>query len=395
MEERRNNRNLEKLVQKLDITKSMAENAESKYKAVVSLLQENGIDVDIYPQGSFAIGTVVRPYTRGKEVDYDLDFICEVSQEKSSTTPKDIKQSIGDILKSSGKPMKDEDDTCWTLDYANIQDNIGFNLDIVPAVHEEKEVINSLIMRGVPYIYAKDAVAITIRRTQEKYDWGYGNAKGYTNWFNQINEPYKNYRKEERKRLFEANIAPLPDISEKSSLQMVIQILKRHRDVYFYRTNSKYKISSSIITTIVAQIAKLTTPKGLLELLEFVVNELYVYTRLINEQQQFLEENPNRLTIKKSGKEWIIPNPVNPENNLARDWTDETAMYFFKWIEEVKEDLIVSKDYDDEKYLISLKNGFGESIVEKSMNDLGINTIKRIPVNVSNTKPYRGNVDEE
>lgn len=317
MGERKDNRNLEKLVQKLDITKSMAENAESKYKAVANLLQEKGIDVDIYPQGSFAIGTVVRPYTKGKEVNYDLDFICEVCQEKSSTSPKAIKHSIGNILKDSGKPMKDEDDTCWTLDYANIQDNIGFNLDIVPAVHEEEGMINSLIMQGVPYVYAKDAVAITIRRTQEKYDWGYGNARGYTNWFNQINEPYKNYRKEERKRLFEANIAPLPDISEKSSLQMVIQILKRHRDVYFYRTNSRYKISSSIITTIVAQIAKLTTPKGLLELLEFVVNELYVYTRLISEQQQFLEENPNRLTIKKERKRVDYPKPCKSRKQFS------------------------------------------------------------------------------
>lgn len=55
----------------------------------------------------------------------------------------------------------------------------------------------------------------------------------------------------------------------------------------------------------------------------------------------------------------------------------------------------MSKDYDDEKYLVSLKNSFGESLVEKSMNDLGINAIKRIPINVSNTKPYRGNIDEE
>lgn len=395
MKERENSKNLEKLVQKLDITKSMAENAEKKYKSVTTLLQEKGVNADIYPQGSFAIGTVVRPCTQGKEVDYDLDFICEISQEKGKTTPKSIKHIIGNILKDSGKPLKREDDTCWTLDYADIQDNIGFNLDIVPAVHEEEKIINSLVTQGVSYKYAKDAVAITVRKTQEKYEWGYGNAKGYTNWFNEINEPYMSYRKEERQKLFEANIAPLPDISEKSNLQMVIQILKRHRDVYFYRTNSKYKISSSIITTIVAQVAKHTDPhKNLLELLEFIVNELYTYVRLINEQDKFLMENPNRLTIKKNRTEWVIPNPVNPENNLSKDWTDETAEYFFKWIKEVKEDLVLSKDYDDEKYLISLKNGFGNHIVEKSIRDLGINPIKKNPIDISNTKPYRGKIDE-
>lgn len=30
----------------------------------------------MYPQGSFAIGTVVRPNVKNPDANYDLDFIC-------------------------------------------------------------------------------------------------------------------------------------------------------------------------------------------------------------------------------------------------------------------------------------------------------------------------------
>ena len=79
------NRNLEEIIKKIDITETMAENAESKYKAVARELCAKGLDVDIYPQGSFALGTVVRPFTEGKDVDYDLDFICEINQKKENS----------------------------------------------------------------------------------------------------------------------------------------------------------------------------------------------------------------------------------------------------------------------------------------------------------------------
>lgn len=37
---------------------------------------------DIFPQGSFSLGTVVRPYRESKEMDYDLDFVCCLSLQK-------------------------------------------------------------------------------------------------------------------------------------------------------------------------------------------------------------------------------------------------------------------------------------------------------------------------
>ena len=270
------NRNLEEIIKKIDITETMAENAESKYKAVARELCAKGLDVDIYPQGSFALGTVVRPFTEGKDVDYDLDFICEINQKKENSKPKEIKNSVGDVLINSGRTVR-EDDTCWIIDYANIQDNIGFKLDIVPAVQEESEVIRNLIAQGVLEQYANTALAITIKKNNV-YNWGNSNAKGYTKWFQDINAPFLDYKKREKKGIFEASIEDVPNTTQKSNLQRVIQILKRHRDIYYYNIRENDKPSSAIITTLVARIGEFANPNlPLLELLEFIIKELNIY----------------------------------------------------------------------------------------------------------------------
>nr|WP_317632941.1 hypothetical protein [uncultured Flavobacterium sp.] len=87
-----------KLVKSLDITPSMYINAVEKYKSVAKYLQDHGIKCDIYPQGSFALGTVVKPINKS---GYDLDTICKLFTEKSETTAKNVKTSIGDLFAKS------------------------------------------------------------------------------------------------------------------------------------------------------------------------------------------------------------------------------------------------------------------------------------------------------
>ena len=52
-------KNITKVVEQLDISPSLYRNAVEKYNNLAKFLNEKGID--IYPQGSFALGTVVRP----------------------------------------------------------------------------------------------------------------------------------------------------------------------------------------------------------------------------------------------------------------------------------------------------------------------------------------------
>lgn len=49
------------IIEKLDISPTLFKNATEKYKTLAKYLNDNGLEADMYPQGSFAIGTVVRP----------------------------------------------------------------------------------------------------------------------------------------------------------------------------------------------------------------------------------------------------------------------------------------------------------------------------------------------
>ena len=133
------NKSLEELIAGLDISPTMHRNAEEKYKAVASYLENKGLNCEIYPQGSFAIGTVVRPYKEGKEQNYDLDFICLVKDYENSESPLILRNLIGNQLKQhkTYNDMLKEYEKCWTLEYGTIG-TIGFNMDIIPAIEEEE-----------------------------------------------------------------------------------------------------------------------------------------------------------------------------------------------------------------------------------------------------------------
>ncbi len=386
-----NNRlkDVRELIRKLDITPTMYRNAESKYKAIAKFFQENGLECDIYPQGSFAYGTVVRAYRDGKDENYDLDFICLIKVNKSETTAEEVKLRVGELLKGHGvysKIMK-EYDKCWTLNFAE-----GFNIDIIPAAEE------SLVEHLYSFI-TKERIAITNKVATYEYSWLLSNPKGYTEWFKYINKDFLEYSRNRRLNEFsilnksaDNKVDEIPEFMERSSLQRVIQIMKRHRDIYFYhsRKESKKPISA-IITTICAEIA-VEAPKHLdvMELLEYVANEFGIYSkRKTLNQEDFDKRYKNKTVIKKSKDNWEIINPVNPEDNLADQWNEdpEKAEIFFKWVEVMKKDLVDTKDRDDIDFINGLERGLGKGFVEKSINKslYKIPQVKEVAVN----KPWR------
>ena len=81
---------LEKVAEDIDIAPSKYQQAVDRYKAVGHWLEDGEYPgcadaPDIYPQGSFRLGTVVRPIRGGKEADYDIDLVCELPITKDRT----------------------------------------------------------------------------------------------------------------------------------------------------------------------------------------------------------------------------------------------------------------------------------------------------------------------
>jgi len=117
---------LEKLGKELDISESEYKAAEKSYIAVGNYLSEGTSPLlqynpKIIPQGSFMLGTIVKPIS--EDDDIDIDLVCKLEKKPDSWTQEDLKNAIGDRLKASNKYNDMLEDInggrrCWTLEYS-------------------------------------------------------------------------------------------------------------------------------------------------------------------------------------------------------------------------------------------------------------------------------------
>ncbi len=395
---------LEKLASGLDISPSMHKYAVDRYKGIANYLAEKGIRAEFSPQGSFRTGTVTRPMKNGIETDFDIDVVCTMVFDKTKITPEEVKKMVGNALAADEtyrKKMLPEDDRCWTLTYADLAEGVGLKLDVVPGVHEDQNGIMRLVLSSVDYKFAQKAISIT-DRVMNKYKWLPSNPEGFGMWFDEINEPFLQEVLQERKEeifkgyrsLFEssASVDDVPDYYVKSSLQRTIQLLKRHRDIYYQRNKSisECRPASVIITSLAAKIARNAPVSSLEELLPYVVDGIVEYAALLNDQSTHVNfgVREKKYVYKKDSK-WYIPNPVDPEDNYADSWTDETAKAFFEWVRDVKRDLSDTTCINEAQYLTGLQTSFGKSYVDSKLG-LPVQSLAGIkPVEITQpSKPW-------
>jgi len=394
------------LLKRLDISPSQFEAAKSHYEAVAECLADGGVGDDIYVQGSFSYGTVVRPFKGGKDADFDIDLVSQMAKEKSEADPKALKANVKKcILKSPvHADLLDEDEgrRCWTLNYAP-KDGIGFHMDILPCVNESSEKIRDIIKSHVDPQYANTAIAITDKdKNTSSYSWASGNARGLASWFKEINTPYiYNSSRAQQEWFVEngayASIDEVPEQLLRSPLQRVIQLLKRHRDCKFCDTpNEENKPISMVITILAAKIAehKAMYTATVFELLSAFIDEVTCFSALLDDNYEFPAKylNANILTRNRDG--WYLPNPVNPYENFAERWIEDNhakARAFFQWISWLKTDM----DFDgkDSGTLFeSLQASFGLDAVSGVYRALDLNPIK-VPAIIMPShnppRPYR------
>ena len=392
-----------KIISQLDIPPSLYHNACQKYESIAKYLESHSLQAVIYPQGSFALGTVTRPYSKDKERNYDLDFICQVTASRDDITPSELRNQIANILISSdlygGKLTEYEE--CFTIEYADIND-IGFSIDIVPATNEsDSQKAELYALTKQPWLI-DTAIAIPRHSRMKVYNWITNNPKGYCKWFSDINAPFAaasatSYRESLFKshRDIYSSIEQIPSELERTSMQRVIQILKYHRDVYFSNISGgeDLKPISAIINTVVAQIAKSANPYwSVFELLQYVVNELTIYAQHQNlSLNDFTSKYGERSVFTRFNGIWKIENPANPKDNLADKWNEnpEIPKRFFLWVAAVKDHLIDSLDLDDETFRSKAETAFGYNVISKAWNTK-YNSMRPKPVSTSApARPWR------
>jgi|AntAceMinimDraft_16_1070373.scaffolds.fasta_scaffold07300_2 hypothetical protein len=305
---------LKQYAEMLDIPVSYYLEAKKRYESVGDWLSKGDSTLsiynpEIYPQGSFLLGTVIKPISNKDE--YDIDLVCLLADlKKNDTSQSNLKSIVGERLKEYDdyKRLLDEEGRrCWTLDYAN-----EFHIDILPAINDLE-----FQLKGNLY---EDAILITDKKKIDQGDskWPKSNPKGYAKWFFSRQEIVYMVIKKQIAKISEKSIDDVPDYKVKTPLQKVVQILKRHRDIFFLKKQEKYKPISIIITTLAAKIYQ---------------GQEDIYTTLSD-----ILNGINEDIVKQDGK-FNIPNPANTEENFADKWNEDKKLplAFFDWINNARD----------------------------------------------------------
>ncbi|MDD6652790.1 MAG: nucleotidyltransferase [Clostridium sp.] len=383
IEKRELYKDLKKILKQLDITPAMFKNAEDKYMAIATYLKNNGLDIEITLQGSFAIGTGVKPYKEGKDCSYDIDAICLFPGTTDENSSREIRNALLEILNDSEvyESKLDEYDKCFTLDYA-LYGNYGFSIDLVPSVYATTSDINRIGI-GVENQYLGKVTSIAVKN-EDRDEWYTSNPNGYKQWFDTINYPFSLHQREIRmmdiynqhKDLYN-NIEDIPEYFNKSALQEVIQILKRTRDISYYKMKKEsFKPASVILTTFSALVAaELPASTDTIDLLQEVIKRLKLH--LNKEYRNFKD------AIIKYNSEWEFYNPVNSSDNLVDLWkeNEEFSKCFFEWITRLEKDINEIFSIGS-NHISILGNMFGNDIVDITFNRKTVDSFKE------GAKPY-------
>lgn len=332
-----------KIVTEIEISETQAEKAKESYEAVGNYLNNNikQYDVRIFPQGSFMLGTVIKPISDKDE--YDIDLVATI--DNKFTSAKDLKNIVGDVLKTSDRYSEkvEEGKRCWTIQYS---ESANYHMDILPT------------MKSDTYFQNKKLIMTHKEDENSDYEFRQTNPEAYYDWFVKRMEEEKKKLTEEYAIRNKIEIVEVPEYKIKTTLQIAIEILKRYRDIKFKDTPD-IKPISIILTTLIARIY--TGKENVYELIEKFSKEYVLYLEK--------DENGNVL----------IQNPVNENENFADKWSSnpERKEAFFKFMDDLKYDLVTNKvllEGNIREQADAYKKLFGENMVNKVYENIAQKT---------------------
>ncbi len=332
-----------KIAAEIEISETQAEKAKESYEAVGNYLNNNikQYYVRIFPQGSFMLGTVIKPISDKDE--YDIDLVATI--DNKFTSAKDLKNIVGDVLKTSDRYSEkvEEGKRCWTIQYS---ESANYHMDILPT------------MKSDTYFQNKKLIMTHKEDENSDYEFRQTNPEAYYDWFVKRMEEEKKKLTKEYAIRNKIEIVEVPEYKIKTTLQIAIEILKRYRDIKFKDTPD-IKPISIILTTLMARIY--TGKENVYELIEKFSKEYVLYLER--------DENGNVL----------IQNPVNKNENFADKWPSnpERKEAFFKFMDDLKYDLVTNKvllEGNIREQADAYKKLFGENMVNKVYENIAQKT---------------------
>lgn len=293
---------LEGTIAQLDIPPHLYRQAVDKYRGVAHYLGAGDEAGDnallIYPQGSFRLGTVIRP---AADSDYDIDLVFRVTAMKEQTTQAGLKQFAGQrlrdyVVNTDRGVHLTEGSRCWTLQWP------GFHVDVLPALPNPDHLPTGILLTD-----------------RDLYLWQCSDPIGFATWFHgQMHEQFI-LRRAQLAEERAAQIDAVPAWEVKTTLQRAVQVLKRHRDIYF--TNRPSLKPASILVTTIA-------------------GHAYGHHGNLFEAILHIAAHMSQFIEIRHGVKWVA-NPVLPQENFADKWREHPGREraFFEWVAQLQRDL--------------------------------------------------------
>jgi hypothetical protein len=301
--------------------------AEQRYQTISQWLGKEGsvFEYDnpvIYPQGSFAIQTTVRPY--GEVQEYDLDFVMELKNgaPRYNNNPRKLLDDLEKRLKENGnyEAIVERMNRCIRLNYAG-----DFHLDILPALPDDSPGFPNRIM--VP--------------DRELIQYKASNPKGYRSWFED-----RSCQDIQLDCSIE-QLVPLQTAAQKPNLCNIVQLAKRARDVRF--DDPAISVRSIVLTTL---LAKYYSPGTSL------IQELSLALTCMN--QLIARDWPRIIEVY---------NPKNPDEKLSECWDKHPEQYekFASWMLDFHRAIDQLQSLQNPEFSNALKEIFGENVVVQAI----------------------------
>lgn len=305
----------------LQLSDEKFEELKNNYKALSTYIANNHKlaqkeEYSIYQQGSFAIDTAIRPL---KNDSFDVDVIVEFDMNKSEITPMEFYRQLYKTFKEGKYSDKVEEyRNCIRINYSN-----NYHFDIMPAI---------------PLAYNSESLSVPDKK---KTDWVVRAPKTYARWFEEQSKKFAL-----RDSFSHADVTPLkkPEPYElKPTLNRVVQLLKRSRDIYFKEYDDYYP-QSIVLTTLAAKYYDGNT-------------SLYdAFLNIVGKMKNLKDNNP-RFDVINPGS--------NGRENFTEKWKRKTEYYdnFSFFIDYLYDNLIKMKT--NSTFKSSFTKLFGDSITDK------------------------------
>lgn len=308
------------MLQKLELSPEERARATRRYEAlgrqVAAKLGMSDTDAHVFVQGSMRTQTTVSP--RGNQ-NFDLDVVVKLTGPKvhGITDSERFFQDFGLALhgiQDAGDPKPKR--RCWRLNYPGEP----FYFDVTPALPGSRSL----------------GVATDLRVRDPDTRWSPSNPEEFAEWFCTIANKRFSFNRGLREMVLKAEtqVTPIPDVPVgiDDILRRGIQLMKLHRDNYYWNHSDERKDAKSISVILVTLAGHVYD--------RMVTHEQTAYSSPIEVLLELVDRMPRG--IGYDGRNYRVSNPMLTTENFADRWNSDgglRAHEFKTWHKQLATDL--------------------------------------------------------